>query len=240
MRINKYIATALKISRREADNYVKEGRVKVNGKSITSFVEVDGSDKVEVDGELLSLNKKKSYFAFYKPPFVISSTKDNEGRTTVCDFFKNIEEKLICVGRLDYLSEGLLIITSDGEFANLLMHPRFKIRKTYLVKTKGPIKTETLKAMSKGVNLEDGFFRPIRIKKTNSPNWVLISIDTGRNRIIRRFLKKFDIKIDKLKRIAIGNIELGNLRNGEFRELTKQEIETIKRTTSNQDVKNGR
>ncbi len=229
MRINRFLAKALNISRRDADELIKSGKITFNGEILNDFVEVGESDIVEFNGKRVQIEKGDVYFAFYKPPFVITSTYDEEGRTTVCDFFANVKNKLICVGRLDYLSEGLLIVTSDGKFANLLMHPRFKIKKTYLVKTKDVLGADLLKKMSKGIELEDGFFKPITIKRTQNPNWIVITIDTGRNRIIRRFLKAFNVKIERLKRIAIGPIELGNMKQGEYRELTKDELKNIKR-----------
>ena len=228
MRINRYIASCLNISRRRADEYIKTGRVSLNGVKVEGFVDVKDGDVVEVDGKRLEFEKSKVYYAFYKPPFVISSTADEQGRKTVCDYFDK-DKKLICVGRLDYLSEGLLLVTNDGEFANLVMHPSFKIRKTYLVKTNQPLRAKLLKKMSEGVLLEDGFFKPLVLKKSANPNWIIIVIDTGRNRIIRRFFKAFDVKIDKLKRIAIGNIELKDLKEGSYRELSKEEIEQLKR-----------
>ncbi len=230
MRINRYLAQALNISRRKADELVKDGRVKLNGKVLKDFVDVDENDTVEVDGESVRIEKgRKLYFAFYKPPFVVSSTKDSEGRRTVCDFFKGFEQKLICVGRLDYLSEGLLIVTNDGKFANLLMHPKYKVRKTYLIKTRDVIGADLLKRMSKGIELEDGYFKPLTIKKTKNPNWIVVSIDSGRNRILRRFFKAFNVGILKLKRIAIGDVELGSMKEGEYRELEKREVESLKK-----------
>ncbi len=230
MRVNRYLAQALNVSRRKADELVKEGRVKLNGKVLKDFVDINEDDSVEVDGEPVRIEKgRKLYFAFYKPPFVISSSKDEEGRRTVCDFFKGFEQKLICVGRLDYLSEGLLIVTNDGKFANLLMHPKYKVRKTYLIKTKDTVGADLLKRMSRGVGLEDGFFKPLSIKKTKNPNWIVVSIDSGRNRVLRRFFKAFNVGILKLKRIAIGDVELGSLKEGEYRELKKREVESLKK-----------
>ncbi len=230
MRVNRYLAQALNVSRRKADELIKEGRVKLNGKVLKDFVDINEDDSVEVDGEPVRIEKgRKLYFAFYKPPFVISSSKDEEGRQTVCDFFKGFEQKLICVGRLDYLSEGLLIVTNDGKFANLLMHPKYKVRKTYLIKTKDTVGADLLKRMSKGVGLEDGFFKPLSIKKTKNPNWIVVSIDSGRNRVLRRFFKAFNVGILKLKRIAIGDVELGSLKEGEYRELEKREVESLKK-----------
>lgn len=228
MRINKFIASCINISRRDADKLIQEGRIKLNGKTLYDFVQIDPSkDIVELDSETLSLQKEHLYFAFNKPPFVLSATKDNTDKAVVCDYFKDVKGKLICVGRLDYLSEGLLLVTNDGEFANKIMHPRFKIRKTYLIKTKEPLSKNTLNKIANGARLEDGFFKPLSIKQTKDPQWVVISIDSGKNRILRRMFSYFGIPLLKLKRIAIGSIELGSLKTGEYRVIKTDELQTI-------------
>ncbi len=228
MRINKFIASCINVSRRDADKLIKNGRIKLNGRTLYDFVQIDPlQDIVELDGEILSLQKDKLYFAFNKPPFVLSATKDSTNKAVVCDYFKDIDSKLICVGRLDYLSEGLLIVTNDGEFANKIMHPRFKIRKTYLIKTKEPLNKSTLNKLAEGAHLEDGFFKPLSAKQTKDPLWVVVSIDSGKNRILRRLFAYFDIPLSRLKRIAIGNIELGSLKAGEYRALTTDEVQNI-------------
>ncbi len=228
MRINKFIASCINVSRRDADKLVKEGRIKLNGKTLYDFVQIDPlHDIVELDDKILSPQKEKLYFAFNKPPFVLSATKDSTNKAVVCDYFKDIEGKLICVGRLDYLSEGLLIVTNDGEFANKIMHPRFKIRKTYLIKTKEPLNKSTLNKLAEGAHLEDGFFKPLSVKQTKDPLWVVISIDSGKNRILRRLFSYFDIPLSRLKRIAVGSIELGSLKTGEYRELATYEVQNI-------------
>ncbi len=228
MRINKFIANCINVSRRNADRLIKDGRIKVNGKTIIDFIDINLKvDIVQLDGRPLRYKQDRYYFAFYKPPFVLSATKDSSGKAVVCDYFKEVDDKLICVGRLDYLSEGLLIVTNDGDFAQKIIHPRFKIKKTYLVKTKKPVDVETLRCMAKGVKLEDGFFRPLHIKKTSNPLWTIVSIDSGRNRILRRFFKFFDIPILKLKRISVGNIELGDLKVGKYRNISQEEIQKI-------------
>ncbi len=235
MRVNKYIAKCINISRRKADEYIKNNLVKVNGEIIQKFIDIDENvDIVEVDGKVIKLSSKQYYFAFYKPPFVLSATQDDSQKSVVCDYFKDIKEKLICVGRLDYLSEGLLLVTNDGEFANIVMHPKFKIRKTYLVKTKNRLSKELINKMSKGITLSDGFFKPIKMQMTDNPFWVLVSIDTGRNRIVRRFFSEFGVSILKLKRISIGNIELGDLKSGEYRNLSESEIQMTKKISKNQ------
>lgn len=228
MRINKFIASCINISRRDADKLIQEGRIKLNGKTLYDFVQIDPSkDIVELDSETLSLQKEHLYFAFNKPPFVLSATKDNTDKAVVCDYFKDVKGKLICVGRLDYLSEGLLLVTNDGEFANKIMHPRFKIRKTYLIKTKEPLNKNTLNKIANGARLEDGFFKPLSVKQTKDPQWVVISIDSGKNRILRRLFSYFGIPLLKLKRIAIGSIELGSLKTGEYRVIKTDELQTI-------------
>ncbi len=231
MRINRFIAACKGISRRKADEFIKAGRVSVNGSPVNSFIDVDpDKDTVELDGETLKFESNRVYFAFYKPTRVLSSHSDPEGRATVCDFFRDVDtKKLICVGRLDYMSEGLLIVTNDGEFANLMMHPKFKIRKVYLVKTEEALPGKLLKKMEKGVVLEDGFFKPLKVEKTSNPHWLLVAIDTGRNRILRRFFKYFDIPILKLKRIAIGDIELGDLKEGSYKTISDELIRKLKK-----------
>ncbi len=230
MRINRFIASCIDISRRNADELVKGGKVAVNGRIIKDFIDIDiENDSVEIEGQRLYIKDKKYYFAFYKPPFVLSANSDSTGKSVVCDYFNDINEKLICVGRLDYLSEGLLLVTNDGDFANTIMHPKFKIRKTYLIKTKNILNMDVLKKMSKGAKLDDGFFKPLTVKTTKDPLWVAVSINTGRNRVLRRFFRLFDIDISKLKRIAIGNIELGGLKPGEHRTINSQELAQIKK-----------
>ncbi len=234
MRINKFIASSVGISRRNADKLIREGRISVNGKTIYDFFDINpDKDIVELDGKQINLQKEQYYFAFYKPPFVLSANTDNSGKAVVCDYFKEISGKLICVGRLDYLSEGLLIVTSDGDFANKIMHPRFKIRKTYLIKTKEPLNEQTIRKLSKGANLEDGFFKPVSVKHTKDPLWTVVAIDSGKNRILRRLFKYFDIPISKLKRIAIGNMELGDLQPGQYRKINKRELENFFINTRN-------
>ncbi len=225
MRINRFIAGCINISRRGADSLIKNGEVKLNGKVIKDFADIDEEkDIVEINGERLRLHRVKHYFAFYKPPFVLSATKDESGKAVVCDYFRDVDEKLICIGRLDYLSEGLLLVTNDGDFANMVMHPRFKIRKTYLIKTKNRLFEEEIRKMSRGVRLEDGFFKPLNIKLTKDPFWVVTAIDSGRNRVLRRFFKAFNVPILKLKRIAIGSIELGDLGMGMYRKIDPHEL----------------
>jgi len=230
VRINRFVALCGNISRRKADEAIKEGRVSVNGRIVREFVDVDPQkDLVCLDDKRLRLPEGHLYLAFYKPPGFLVSNSSSDGKPLITSFFRDIERKLIFVGRLDFLSEGLLLVTSDGEFAHMVMHPAYEVEKVYLVKTKKPVKAALLKRMERGVQLEDGFFKPVQIRKTQQPQWLLIGIKTGRNRIIRRFFAHFNIPILRLKRIAIGNIELGSLQPGQYRHLTPLELRAFRK-----------
>lgn len=226
MRINKFLSSNGLASRRKSDEYIKSGRVSVNNKIVRDFIDIDvENDIVEVDNNIIKPVKKKLYFAFNKPPFVLSATEDRSERKTVCDFFQDVSERLFCVGRLDYLSEGLILVTNDGNFANRLTHPKFGIKKQYLIKTADIVGDEIIDKMRKGAKLEDGFFRPIFIARTKNKLWIKIIIDIGRNRIVRRFLSYFNIPIDNLKRIAVGELRLNDLGEGQYRKLSQKEKE---------------
>jgi len=230
MRINKFLSSSGVASRRKSDEYIKSGRVSVNDKIVRDFIDIDvENDIVKVDDNIIKPVKRKLYFAFNKPPFVLSATKDKSERQTVCDFFRDINERLFCVGRLDYLSEGLILVTNDGDFANRLTHPKFRIKKQYLIKTADIVDDELIDKMKRGVKLEDGFFSPIFVARTKNELWIKMVIDVGRNRIIRRFLSHFNIHIDNLKRIAIGGLRLDNLGEGQYRELSQEEKEYFSR-----------
>jgi len=223
MRLNRYLASCGLGSRRKVEELIKKGTIAVDGNIVREFIDIDPySSKVTYKGRLLTI-ESKVYFAFYKPPFVISSVRDST-RRCIGDFFKHLDTRVFPVGRLDYLSEGLILITNDGLFANKIAHPASKIKKTYLVKTKDQIDDKVLSVLSKGTILEDGFFKPISISFTHNRLWIKLTMDSGRNRVIRRFFKKFSIGIETLKRVSIGCVKLGNLMPGEYRLLEKNEI----------------
>lgn len=226
MRINKFLSSSGVASRRKSDEYIKSGRVSVNNNIVRDFIDIDvKNDIVRVDNKIIKPVKSKLYFAFNKPPFVLSATKDKSERHTVCDFFQDVNERLFCVGRLDYLSEGLMLVTNDGDFANRLTHPKFGVKKQYLIKTANIIDDELIDKMRKGAKLEDGFFMPVFVARTKNKLWIKMIINIGRNRIIRRFLSYLNIPIDNLKRIAIGDLRLDNLGEGQHRELSQEEKE---------------
>lgn len=230
-RIQKILAQMGVASRRKAEELILEGRVTVNGKVATLGMKADiEKDHIKVDGRLLLKPEKKIYLMLNKPRGVVTSLYDPEGRTTIRDLLKDIKYRIFPVGRLDYESEGLLLITNDGDFAQSILHPSKKISKTYLVKVKGILTDEKILSLRKGVPLEDGTTAPakvIKIRESEKNCWLQITIYEGRKRQIRRMLEKVGHPVLKLKRIAIGDLRLGRLKPGQYRMLSKEDIEKI-------------
>jgi pseudouridine synthase len=231
-RLNKIISQAGISSRRKADELIKNGLVKVNNKVVKDLgTKVDiTKDKITVQGFNLKLNFKprKIYYALHKPLHVISSRKDEKGRKTVIDLIQS-NQYLYPVGRLDYDSTGLVIITNDGELANELMHPSNKIYKTYIVTLDKDFVKDDLIKIKKGIKLSDGYTLPAKARLLNdSSNRLEVSIYEGRNRQIRRMFEALNYKVIKLKRVQIGKINLGDLPPGGYRNLNKEEISWLK------------
>jgi 23S rRNA pseudouridine2605 synthase len=223
MRLNRYLAACGLGSRRKVEQLIKDGFINVNGNSVKDFIDIDPDNaRVLYKGKLIR-PQNKLYIAFYKPPFVISSVSDSTYQC-IGDFFNHLDVRVFPVGRLDYLSEGLIFVTNDGSFANRIAHPSKKVKKIYLIKTKKLLENNMLEKLSKGTMLEDGFFKPLFISFTENRLWIKLSMDSGRNRVVRRFFKKFEIGIEVLKRVSIGGVKLGNLIPGEYRFLEKNEI----------------
>ncbi len=223
MRLNQYLASCGLGSRRKTEKFIKDGLISVDSQIIRDFIDIDPKvSVVAYKGKPLRL-ESKLYFAFYKPPYVISSVSDSTHQC-IGDFFNHLDVRVFPVGRLDYLSEGLILITNDGLFANNIAHPSSKMKKTYLIRTQKQIDDSVIDTLSKGAILEDGFFKPISISFTHNRLWIKLSMNSGRNRVIRRFFKKFDIGIGVLKRVSIGDVQLGNLAPGEYRFLEKNEL----------------
>jgi 23S rRNA pseudouridine2605 synthase len=223
MRLNRYLAACGLGSRRKVEQLIKDGFISVNGNSVKDFIDIDPDNaRVLYKGKLIR-PQNKLYIAFYKPPFVISSVSDSTYQC-IGDFFNHLDVRVFPVGRLDYLSEGLIFVTNDGSFANRVAHPSKKVKKIYLIKTKKQLENNMLEKLSKGTMLEDGFFKPLFISFTENKLWIKLSMDSGRNRVVRRFFKKFEIGIEVLKRVSIGGVKLGNLGPGEYRFLEKNEI----------------
>lgn len=232
-RLQKIIARSGIASRRKAEQLIIEGKVKVNGEVVQTLgTKVSYKDKIEVNGIPLEL-EEPVYYLFYKPRGVISSVHDDKGRKTVIDFFPEIEQRIFPVGRLDYDTSGLLLLTNDGEFANLIMHPKYHIEKTYIAKVKGIPPRPILKQLEKGIVLEDGMTKPAKVKFLSSNRKkntaiIEITIHEGRNRQVRRMFDKIGYPVLKLKRERLAFLTLYGLNAGDYRSLTPHEVKQLR------------
>jgi 23S rRNA pseudouridine2605 synthase len=224
IRLQKFMADCGVASRRACEELISAGRVQVNGQTVTQL----GSkinpikDKVKVEGELISPKSTKTYIAFHKPKGVLSTMSDPEGRSCLSDFFSDWPERLFHVGRLDKDSEGLILLTNDGQWAHEATHPSFGVKKSYLVLCQEEPKNRILEQLSRGVELEDGFAKPISVSKQGS--WIEIVIHEGRNQIVRRIFEALDNPVNRLVRTSIGSIKLGELPAGKWRILQPEEV----------------
>ncbi|MBD1371666.1 rRNA pseudouridine synthase [Hazenella sp. IB182357] len=228
-RLQKVMAHAGVASRRQAEAWILAGRVRVNGQIIKELgLKVDPSmDQIEVDGRLIEQEQKRT-FLFYKPMHVVTTMQDPQGRETVADFFKRIEERVYPIGRLDYDTEGLLLMTNDGELANHLTHPRYEVEKTYIATVRGEPQEEQLNQLRQGIQLDDGMTAPAHIS-TLSPKRVgesriQLIIHEGRNRQVRRMCEAIGFPVKHLIRTHIGFLNMKGLTRGTFRELNKQDL----------------
>ncbi len=231
MRIQRALARAGVLSRRKAEELVAAGRVKVNGVLAQVGQTVDPEkDRIEVDGTPIGAPAPVEWYLLHKPAGVITSRNDPEGRRTVFDFAPK-RPGLTYVGRLDYLTEGALLLTTDGAAAHRLTHPSMEVERTYVVDVLGA-GDEAVDAMQDGVELEDG---PVRPKKATADKrgrgrWELrITIAEGRNREIRRLCEAVGLQVDRLVRVQFGPVELGDLASGKVRALTKKEITALEK-----------
>ena len=231
MRINKFLSTLGIASRRTIDRYIEEDRITVNGNTATTGMDISGNDNIFIDGKKIETNidEKKVYFMLNKPLEVLSSSSDDRGRKTVVDLIKT-DKRIFPIGRLDYMTSGLILLTNDGDLFNRIVHPKSEIYKKYYVKIFGKIKKEEIEELKKGVLLDDGKTLPVKIsgiKYDKNKTSMYISIREGRNRQIRRMIEKFGYKVLMLKREKIGELSLGDLPEGKYRELTVQEVEYL-------------
>ena len=227
IRINKFLAELGVGSRRAIDKMIEEKRIKVNGVLAESGIKVDKSDKISVNGKLLEFEKKKKvYFMLNKPKRVLSTAKDERGRKTVVDLI-DTKERIFPIGRLDYDTEGLLLLTNDGEIFNKVIHPRTEVYKTYLVEARGNINMTTLNKLKRGVMLDDKMTLPAKAKillADERYTELHFAIKEGRNRQVRRMFELVGHPVINLKRIMLGELNLDGLEIGEYRPLTKKEI----------------
>ncbi|MFQ8603229.1 MAG: pseudouridine synthase [Anaerovoracaceae bacterium] len=232
MRLNKYIASAGICSRRKADELISNGNVKINGAVVTQMgVSVGENDRVEVNGKLLDSEGRKVYVAVNKPLGYITSMEDEKGRATVAELVGDIAERIFPVGRLDYNTTGLLIMTNDGELANRIIHPRHEVYKTYVARVSGIISDARIARLRKGVDIGGFITSPAKVKLIKQfprSAVVEIKIREGRNRQVRKMFAAVGNKVQELQRTEIGDIKLGRLMEGHYRKLTKEEIEYLR------------
>ncbi|MGI8959381.1 MAG: pseudouridine synthase [Bryobacteraceae bacterium] len=240
-RLQKILAHAGVASRRKAEELISAGRVSVNGQTVSELgSKADLSvDRVKVDGRTLTAPKHHLYFAFNKPKNCVTTLHDPQKRQTVISFFKGLQDRIYPVGRLDYASEGLLLLTNDGEFANRLMSPESHVTKTYLVKVNGALTSEQEEQFRRGIPMHGRRTAPAGLKlirKGENP-WYEVRLIEGRQNQIRIMFKHFDHLVEKLKRIKIAFLELGNLKPGAYRTLTNVEVARFRKILqSNGDV----
>ena len=232
-RLNKIIADAGIASRRAADQLILEGRVSVDGEVVTELGNKFDPEicDIKVDGESLSISKSKTYLAFHKPAGVISTMSDPEGRSNLGDFFKDRKDRLYHVGRLDKDSEGLILLTNDGELAHRATHPSYGLEKRYLVEIEGEFNKQLSDQLLQGVRLEDGLARAVKViharAVSRNHHWVEITIHEGRYHIIRRLIESLGLKVLRLIRLDFGPISLGDMKPGRHRVLNSQEMTNL-------------
>jgi 23S rRNA pseudouridine2605 synthase len=236
-RLQKILSELGIASRRKAEELIMDGGVTVNGQVATIGMSADPEvDYIKVSGKLVAgpMRKtvRKAYLMFHKPKGVVTTLFDPEGRPTVKDYLKGVKYRVFPVGRLDYDSEGLLLLTNDGDFANAVLHPSRQIPKTYLVKVKGEIEEGKVEKLRQGVKLEDGLTLPARarmIRKSENNSWIEMTIFEGKRRQIRRMLEKVGHPVLKLKRVGIDGLKLRGLKPGELRDLTADELRAARK-----------
>lgn len=226
-RLQKIIARAGLCSRRKAEELILAGRVTVDGKIIRELgAKADSTQKICVDGKPLKICAEKIYILLNKPRGYVSTVSDERGRKTVLELL-NTSERVYPVGRLDLNSEGLLILTNDGDLTNALIHPRFEIKKTYRAKISGDVTEEKLDKLRAGIELDDGLTAPAEIYLLDD-NWVEITIHEGRNRQVRRMFAAIGCDVKRLRRIKFANLTLEGVGVGKYRYLTAEEVAQLK------------
>lgn len=230
-RLQKVIAQAGIASRRKAEELIKEGKVKVNGVVVTELgTKVSSKDEIAVNDRIIE-KEAKEYYLLNKPRGVVTTTSDDKNRKTVLDYI-NTEARIYPVGRLDYDTTGALLLTNDGEFANILMHPNNQVDKVYLAKLNGIIKGEQINQLKNGVMLDDVLVKATRVKlkkvdPAKNTSMVEITIHEGKNHQVKRMFEAVGFLVDKLTRERIGVFQIKDLKSGEYRKLTPKEIQVV-------------
>jgi len=231
-RLQKIIAEAGITSRRKAEELIQEGRVSVDGRTITKLGTLADleKNKIRVSGKLITGNKEKIYILLNKPLNYITSLDDPQDRPKVIDLLKKVHVRVFPVGRLDFDAEGLLLLTNDGVLAQRLLHPSFSVPRTYLVKVKGVPDIMTIKNLRGGIHLADGPTFPAKVvlfDKTKNNSWVRVTVTEGRNKLIKRMFSAVGHPVLKLKRITFGPFSLGNLKPADYVVLPPGEVRNL-------------
>ena len=230
-RLQKVIAQAGVTSRRKAEELIVEGKVKVNGVVVRELgTKVSSKDEIAVNDKIIE-KEQKEYYLLNKPRGVVTTTSDDKNRKTVLDYI-NTEARIYPVGRLDYDTTGALLLTNDGEFANILMHPNNQVDKVYLAKLNGIIKGEQINQLKNGVMLDDVLVKASRVKlkkvdPAKGTSMVEITIHEGKNHQVKRMFEAVGFLVDKLTRERIGVFQIKDLKSGEYRKLTPKEVQVV-------------
>lgn len=234
MKLQKYMAHCGVASRRKSEEFIKEGRVVVNGEIIDYMGKTIDPDRdvVKVDGKKIRTENIKKYVLLYKPEGYVCTAADEKDRKTVLELVKDVKERIYPVGRLDYNTSGLLLMTNDGEMAYKLTHPKHEVKKTYIAKVRGHISDEKLDKLRNGVLIDGHKTSPAvvrRVKENKGTSVIEISIHEGKNRQVRKMFDAIRHSVVKLQRVSIGKIKLDHLEKGKWRLLTSKEIEYLRK-----------
>jgi len=227
MRINKYIASCGICSRRKAEEYIVQGKVKINDevvKDLSTLVDVE-SDNVYLNNKLIKQENKKVYIMLNKPKGYVTTNSEQFGRKSTLDLIHE-KERVFPIGRLDMYTEGLLLLTNDGQFANKLTHPKHEIEKRYIVNVDKKVTSEMIRKLQNGVDIGGYITKPAKVKIDNDTKFEIV-ISEGKNRQVRKMCEAVSLRVINLKRVQIGNISLGNLQIGKYRYLNKDEVDSI-------------
>ena len=235
-RVNRILSLAGITSRRKADEWIQAGRVTVNGEVLREpgAKAFWGTDDIRVDGKPVPAHSDRLYLMLNKPFGYVSSLRDPEGRPVVTDLLTGIKERVYPVGRLDFDSLGLLLLTNDGDWAHRLTHPSFHVSKTYKVSVEGEVSESTIERLRSGVYLDEGFSGPAKvnlIRRRGDLTDLRITVTSGKKRLVRRMIEAVDCRVVHLIRTGFGAVELGNLKIGRYRRLEPDEVEALKKLT---------